>query len=186
MSLIAGQRAWKRHQECDPMKIGLLRNLQKNHSQIIFAVLTDKVLFCYKKCKWALISSAQTSITCLYFAKQRRLSQVNKTDESATFHHSTSSETLGPWLGSGGEGNCLGKNVRGLEWPRLGSGLAIVPQEKVIRKWNLDQLTAVFVQGRVGWEKCFWKLFSPPFTFLTETNADPASRNMLWEIILVP
>lgn len=64
-----------------------------------------------------------------------------------------------PRVRGAGGASCLGKNVRGLEWPGLGSGLAIVPQEKVIRKWNLDQLTAVFVQGRVGWEKCFWKLF---------------------------
>lgn len=59
----------------------------------------------------------------------------------------------------GGGASCLGKNARGLEWPGLGNGLAIVPQEKVIRKWNLDQLTAGFVQGRVGQEKCFWKFF---------------------------
>lgn len=60
---------------------------------------------------------------------------------------------------AGGGSSCLGKNARGLEWPGLGSGLAIVPHEKVIRKWNLDQLTAGFVQERVGQEKCFWKLF---------------------------
>lgn len=72
-----------------------------------------------------------------------------------------------PRVRGAGGASCLGKNVRGLEWPGLGSGLAIVPQEKVIRKWNLDQLTAVFVQGRVGWEKCFWKVFFFPFTSLS-------------------
>lgn len=79
--------------------------------------------------------------------------------ESAIFNHSSGSslETMGAWWGWGG--SCLGKNARGLEWPGLGSGLAIVPHEKVIRKWNLDQLTAGFVQERVGQEKCFWKLF---------------------------
>lgn len=56
-------------------------------------------------------------------------------------------------------GHSSGKECWCLEWPGLGSGVAIVPQEKVIRKWNLDQLTAGFVQGRVGQEKCFWKLF---------------------------
>ncbi|KAI4811764.1 hypothetical protein KUCAC02_014640, partial [Chaenocephalus aceratus] len=34
-----------------------------------------------------------------------------------------------PWV-HGGEASRLGKNARGLEWPGLGNGLAIVPQEK--------------------------------------------------------
>lgn len=38
-----------------------------------------------------------------------------------------------PWVHGGGASR-LGKNARGLESPGLGSGLAIVPQEKVIRK----------------------------------------------------
>ncbi|KAE8288460.1 hypothetical protein D5F01_LYC12332 [Larimichthys crocea] len=33
------------------------------------------------------------------------------------------------WVHRGGA-SCLGKNARGLEWPWLGNGLAIVPQEK--------------------------------------------------------
>lgn len=37
------------------------------------------------------------------------------------------------WVGGGGA-SCLGKNARDLEWPGLGNGMAIVPQEKVIRK----------------------------------------------------
>lgn len=80
-----------------------------------------------------------------------------------------------PWVHSGGASR-LGKNARGLERPGFGSGLAIVPQEKVIRKWNLDQLTAGFVQGRVGREKCFWKLFH----FLLPRRPPPLPPETRW------
>lgn len=157
-------RSWKRHQECDLMQIRFLKNdTEKAHIQIRFPGLPDKVLvwFRFYECRHSFLS---------VFCKSCWLHRVNWTlsgdvQRSAIFNHSSGSslETMGPWWGwgwrCGGGRSCLGKNARGLEWLGLGSGLAIVPHEKVIRKWNLDQLTAGFVQERVGQEKCFWKLF---------------------------
>ncbi|KAI3361416.1 hypothetical protein L3Q82_013584, partial [Scortum barcoo] len=75
-------------------------------------------------------STSHCAITaqCTYTHTHTQPTLILPAMEVMTPCTSTKKGVRRPWVHGGGA-SCLGKNARGLEWPGLGNGLAIVPQE---------------------------------------------------------